>query len=126
MLGMTPLPAAQAAQKHTVIAPRYKVRIDRHIQVPMRDGTKLSADLIRPDADGRFPAIIEYIPYRKDDLTQAGYDTHYYFAERGLVGVRLDVRGTGSSEGVNTDEYMPVEQKDGYTTWGTTAAAWSP
>jgi putative CocE/NonD family hydrolase len=75
---------------------------------------KLSADLIRPDAEGRFPALIEYIPYRKDDLTQGGYDGHYYLAERGFVGVRLDVRGTGSSEGVNTDEYMPVEQLDGY------------
>jgi putative CocE/NonD family hydrolase len=104
----------QAADKHTAIAPKYKVRVERHVQVPMRDGIKLSADLIRPDADGRFPAIIEYIPYRKDDLTQGGYDAHYYFAERGFIGVRLDVRGTGSSEGINTDEYMPVEQKDGF------------
>src|SRR5262245_22510856 len=97
-----------------LIGPHYKVRIERNVLIPTRDGTRLAADLIRPDADGRFPAIIEYIPYRKDDLTQGGYDAHYYFAERGFVGVRLDVRGTGSSEGVNTDEYMPIEQRDGY------------
>src|SRR5262245_46046735 len=104
-----------AAAAETVgMKPRYKVRLERNVQMPTRDGTKLSADLIRPDADGRFPAIIEYIPYRKDDLTQGGYDAHYYFAERGFIGVRLDVRGTGSSEGVNTDEYMPVEQKDAF------------
>ncbi len=79
----------------------------------MRDGANLSADLIRPDA-GRFPAIIEYHPYRKDDNSRTSLGWHYYFAERGFVGVRLDVRGTGGSDGINTDEYMPQEQQDGY------------
>ncbi len=102
-----------AAAEPPAIAPRYKVRVDRHVRIPMRDGTKLSADLIRPDRDGRFPAVIEYIPYRKDDFTLGINDAHHYLAERGFVGVRLDVRGTGSSEGVNTDEYMAVEQQDG-------------
>ena len=97
-----------------VLEPKYEVRVDHHVTIPMRDGVRLSADLIRPARDGRFPVIIEYIPYRKDDLTRGGYDAHHYFAERGFVGVRLDVRGTGSSEGVNTDEYMPVEQRDGF------------
>jgi uncharacterized protein len=106
----TPVRAAEPV----VIHPKHKVRIERNVLIPVRDGKKLSADLIRPDADGRYPVIIEYIPYRKDDLTQGGYDAHYYFAERGFVGVRLDVRGTGGSEGVNTDEYMPVEQQDGF------------
>src|SRR5262245_61842426 len=113
LLVLLPAPAP-AAEKPTAIAPKYKVRVERHVQIPTRDGTRLSADLIRPDRDGRFPAIIEYIPYRKDDLTQGGYDAHHYFAERGFVGVRLDVRGTGTSEGVNTDEYMPIEQTDGF------------
>src|SRR5262245_63535004 len=97
-----------------VLEPKYEVRVDHHVTIPMRDGVKLSADLIRPVRDGRFPVIIEYIPYRKDDLTRGGYDAHHYFAERGFIGVRLDVRGTGSSEGINTDEYMPVEQRDGF------------
>jgi hypothetical protein len=106
-------PLPQAAPP-VATQPRYPVRVERNVQIPTRDGTKLSADLIRPDHDGRFPVIIEYIPYRKDDLTQGGYDAHYYFAERGFIGVRLDVRGTGGSDGVNTDEYMPVEQQDGF------------
>jgi predicted acyl esterase len=42
-----------------VMKPAYRVRVERNIQIPTRDGTKLSADLIRPDADGKFPAIIE-------------------------------------------------------------------
>jgi putative CocE/NonD family hydrolase len=105
-----PLPAAPPV----VMEPKYKVRVERNLRIPVHDGTHLSADLIRPDANGKFPAIIEYMPYRKDDLSQALNDVHYYWAERGFVGVRLDVRGTGSSEGVNTDEYMPEEQQDGY------------
>ena len=35
-------------------------------------------------------------------------------AERGFIGVRLDVRGTGGSDGTNTDEYVRQEQEDGY------------
>jgi putative CocE/NonD family hydrolase len=104
---------AAAGPRPVVMPPRYKVRVERNVAVPVRDGTKLMADLTRPDQDGRFPAIIEYLPYRKDDLRQ-GDDTHHYFAERGFVAVRLDARGTGGSEGVNTDEYMPVEQQDGF------------
>jgi len=97
-----------------VLKPTYKVRIERAVMIPMRDGKHLSADLIRPDAEGRFPAIVMYHPYRKDDVGRGGGGEHYYFAERGFVAVRLDARGTGSSEGTNTDEYMPQEQEDGY------------
>lgn len=95
-------------------AASYKVKVERSIRIPARDGTHLSADLIRPDAEGRFPVLIEYHPYRKDDGSRGGHGIHAYLAERGFVSVRLDVRGTGGSEGVNTDEYMPVEQTDGY------------
>lgn len=93
---------------------KYKVRIERNVLIPMRDGTRLAADLIRPAAEGKFPILLEYIPYRKDDVSRGGYGSHHYLAERGFVGVRLDVRGTGASEGVNTDEYMPIEQTDGF------------
>src|SRR5262245_62072445 len=104
----------ESAGKPIILPPKYKVRVEKFVQVPVRDGVKLAATLIRPDAEGKFPAIVEYIPYRKDDVTYGINDAHHYFAERGFVGVRLDVRGTGSSEGVNTDEYMPVEQTDGF------------
>jgi putative CocE/NonD family hydrolase len=94
--------------------PLLPTRLERNVRIPMRDGVRLAADLFRPDAPGRFPALVEYIPYRKDDMTVARHGPHLYFAERGYVGVRLDVRGTGASEGVNTDEYPLVEQQDGY------------
>jgi putative CocE/NonD family hydrolase len=101
------------ASPAAVLQPKYRVRIERNILIPMRDGKRLAADLIRPAAEGRFPVLIEYHPYRKDDAS-GGHNIHAYMAERGFIGVRLDVRGTGGSEGVNNDEYMPQEQEDGY------------
>ena len=91
----------------------------------MRDGVRLSAAIHWPAgaqpagsrsqrAGEKFPALIEYHPYRKDDRSAPRAFDHDYFASHGFVSVRLDVRGSGSSEGVNTDEYMPVETRDGY------------
>jgi len=108
----TPEMPMEAAQP-VVLKAGYKVRIVRAVMIPMRDGKRLSADFIRPDADGRFPAIVMYHPYRKDDVGRGGLGEHYYFAERGFISIRLDARGTGSSEGTNTDEYLPQEQQDG-------------
>lgn len=94
----------------------YAVRLERDVRIPMRDGKTLSADLTRPDVANahRFPILVEYHPYRKDDVSWSGRDSHWYLAERGFICVRLDVRGTGGSDGVNTDEYVPQEQEDGY------------
>jgi putative CocE/NonD family hydrolase len=98
-----------------MIKPQYKVKTIKNIHIPMRDGTLLAADLFLPDSEGRFPAALEYYPYRKDDLigsiVQPG---HHYLAQRGIVGILLDIRGTGASEGYTTDEYLPIEQQDGY------------
>jgi len=91
---------------------KHKVKIVKNVMIPMRDGIHLAADLIMPDTEGRFPALIEYCPYRKDDLTLVENDIHYFFAERGYVDVRLDVRGTGSSEGYSTGEYSSDEIED--------------
>jgi uncharacterized protein len=83
-----------------------------HLFLPMRDGVRLHATLYRPDGDGPWPALLEALPYRKDDLT--GRDRYEYmrFAEHGYAVLRLDVRGTGSSEGPATDEYPEVELDD--------------
>src|SRR5262245_53770684 len=98
----------------TTMNANYKVRIDPNVRIPTRDGIHLGAQLIRPDADGKFPVLVEYNPYRKDDVTRARLGIFHYLAERGFIGVQLDVRGTGASEGINTDEYLPVEQTDGF------------
>src|SRR4051812_22057239 len=88
LAGTTDSPALPTDKPRMTNA-KYKVKTVRNVVIPTRDGTKLAADLIRPDADGKFPAIIEYIPYRKDDITLSINDAHHYFAERGFVGVRL-------------------------------------
>jgi hypothetical protein len=86
--------------------------------IPMKDGVRLAATLYMPDGakvDEKFPALLEYLPYRKDDGTAAGnYPKHAYFARRGYVSVRVDIRGFGASEGVPPErEYSEQEQVDG-------------
>jgi putative CocE/NonD family hydrolase len=80
----------------------------------MPDGTRLAARLWLPaDVDGPVPAVLEYIPYRKRDLMRARDETvHAWFAGNGYAAVRVDVRGTGDSDGLLTDEYTAVEQED--------------
>ncbi len=94
----------------------HKVAEIEHTWIPMRDGTRLAARVWMPqDAeDDPVPAILEYIPYRKRDGTRKR-DTqmHPYFAGHGYASVRVDLRGSGDSEGVLTDEYLPQELDDG-------------
>jgi uncharacterized protein len=93
------------------------VVLDRDLRIPVRDGITLSADVYRPASGGSVPAIIEQVPYRKDDVA-AVRDRLLgrALAERGLALVRVDVRGTGRSEGVALDEYTEAEQEDGVET----------
>ena len=86
--------------------------------ISMPDGVRLAATLYMPDGakvGEKFPALLEYLPYRKDDGTAAGdYPKHAYFARRGYVSVRVDIRGFGASDGVPPErEYSEQEQRDG-------------
>jgi predicted acyl esterase len=93
--------------------PQYGVRYERSVRIPMPDGITLAADFFFPDAPGQFPVVFDYYPYRKSDSDWRAFTLHRYFAERGFVAARLDVRGTGDSEGTALDEYCPQEQVDG-------------
>ena len=95
------------------LSPEYGVRHVRNVRVPMPDGVTLAADLFLPGAPGRWPVVLEYLPYRKNDVTWHGWYGHRYLAARGFAAVRLDVRGTGDSAGTALDEYCPQEQVDG-------------
>ena len=71
--------------------------------IPMSDGMRLGARIWMPDRDESelLPAVLEYIPYRKDDFTAIRDSTTIaWFAEQGYVSVRVDMRGSGSSDGV--------------------------
>ncbi|MGJ7456714.1 CocE/NonD family hydrolase [Halomonas sp. RA08-2] len=84
--------------------------------IPLADGTHLAARIWRPVDAVRHPvpAILEYLPYRKRDLTaERDVQMHPYWAGHGYAGVRVDIRGTGESDGVLTDEYLPSELEDG-------------
>ncbi len=87
-----------------------------NVMIPMSDGTRLAAQIWLPaDAEQHpVPAILEYIPYRKRDhkLTR-DTQNHGYFARHGYAGVRVDLRGSGDSEGVLRDEYLQQELDDG-------------
>jgi putative CocE/NonD family hydrolase len=91
------------------------VRVAKNVLVPMRDGVRLAADLYLPDPDPGepLPVVMEYIPYRKDEVAP-GTRFYEYLPRHGYVVARVDVRGTGGSEGVATDEYVLEEQLDGY------------
>src|SRR6476620_8956992 len=73
--------------KTVVMKATYTVRNERAVMIPVRDGKRLSADLFFPEGEGKFPALVMYHPYRKDDIGRGGAADHYYFAERGFVGV---------------------------------------
>ncbi len=87
----------------------------------MADGVKLAADLYMPGPGGcsntdreRLPVLLEYIPYRKTEARSERYGLYTYFVERGFIVARVDIRGTGNSEGrVVPHEYSDVELDDG-------------
>ena len=92
-----------------------RVREIENTWIPLSDGVKLAARIWLPeDADAEpVPAILEYLPYRKRDGTvERDHMTHPYFAGHGYAGVRVDMRGTGDSEGVCLGEYLQQEQDD--------------
>ncbi|MFN8222373.1 MAG: CocE/NonD family hydrolase [Gaiellales bacterium] len=80
--------------------------------ITMSDRTRLAARLWLPEARPT-GVILEALPYRMDDLTSS-YAGEYERLrdEGGLAVCRLDLRGTGSSEGTALDEYHPSEQRD--------------
>jgi len=84
----------------------------RHVWITMGDDTRLAARLFLP-ADRPAPVIVDALPYRMDDLT-ASYAGEYerLCEEGGFAVCRLDLRGTGSSEGIAVDEYHAQEQAD--------------
>ena len=91
------------------------VRVIENLWVPLPDGTRLAAKVWLPeDAEiNPAPAILEYIPYRKRDRYAAQDLLHHpWFAAHGYACVRLDLRGSGDSDGLWRDEYLVQEQDD--------------
>jgi putative CocE/NonD family hydrolase len=93
----------------------HHITVEEHVWIPMSDGVRLAAKIWRPVAadEEPVPGILEYIPYRKRDLTAERDSLHHpYLAGNGYACVRVDLRGTGESEGVLVDEYLEQEHLD--------------
>jgi putative CocE/NonD family hydrolase len=83
--------------------------------IPMPDGVRLAAKLWLPDvaATQRVPAIIEVIPYRKRDIySPRDAMNHRYFSGHGYACLRVDIRGSGDSDGHQGVFAMRQEQDD--------------
>ena len=94
-------------------AENYPVKVERGVSVKMRDGVILRGDIFRPDAEGKFPVLLQRTPYRRATW---GYDVDFAqrAAARGYVVFLQDVRGRYTSDG----EWYPFlhESQDGYDT----------
>jgi predicted acyl esterase len=115
--------------RELISKPEYGIKEERGIMVATRDGTKLSINIFRPDAPGKFPALLALSPYGKEEQElllppqplykspiwdgniEAGDTTE--LVPRGYVHIIGDVRGTGASEGEYYGTYTSLEGRDG-------------
>ena len=94
--------------------PRYEVRVEKSVFMPMRDGIHLSTDLYFPQSEAeKYPIILMRTPYSKNG---AGYVAEaMFFARRGFAVAVQDFRGKFESEGVYT--FNLGHREDGYDTF---------
>jgi putative CocE/NonD family hydrolase len=107
--------AATVAKQNVYLGAEHRLIVIEHTSIPLKDGTRLAARIWLPDdaEQNPVPAILEYLPYRKRDGTyERDALTHPWLAGHGYAGVRVDIRGSGESEGLLSDEYAQQEQDD--------------
>ena len=107
--------------------PRHDLVVEKDLDIALRDGARLKADVFRPAGTGRFPVIVNLGAYQKDklwvppaDLEEApnpymNWETvnPLWWVPRGYACVRVDGRGSGKSPG-RTDPWSPSEACDFY------------
>jgi predicted acyl esterase len=108
-------------KRETGSQPIHEVRTEYDVYVKMRDGTRVCIDLYRPDAEGKFPALLGMSAYGKRvqvrlwDKTIVGEaGDPDYIVPRGYAHIVADVRGSGKSEGEFLSVHSKKEQEDGY------------
>ena len=102
------------ATAYKVSQPRdLKLIVEKDVQIPLRDGTVLCADVFRPDTPDKVPAIMNISVYQKDKLWGPPADLEekanpymnwetvnpLWWCPRSYACVRVDSRGTGKSPG---------------------------
>ena len=108
--------AAGNSQSNPPTSASAGIRIEK-TWIPMPDGVRLAVTLYSQEnakPGEKFPVILEYIPYRKDDYQELwDFELHSFYVRRGYISARVDIRGTGTSEGAPPDrEYSKQEQDD--------------
>jgi uncharacterized protein len=100
-------------QSKNTSSPLYEVQVERQVPIPMADGTILRADVYRPSAVGQYPVLVERVAYELEGRCRYAGE---YYASRGYVVVRQNVRGRFASDG----EFVPFRDdgwsghRDGY------------
>ena len=86
------------AQPGQASQPQYEIIVDYHVPILMRDGVILYCDVFRPNADGKFPVILEGTPYNKTNSSDLNnLKTAEYFVPRGYVFITRDVLASRAS-----------------------------
>lgn len=81
--------------------------------IALEDGTRIACTLWRPVTDAKVPVMVEMVPYRRRDGTVfRDMELHPYIAGHGIACCRADLRGSGDSDGLLQDDYLPQEQED--------------
>ena len=107
--------------------PKYDLVIEKDVEIPVRDGARLKADIFRPRSGARFPAIMNIGGYRKDKLWVPPRDLEekanpymnweavnpLWWIPRGYCAIRVDTRGSGKSPGL-FDPWSRQEALDFY------------
>src|ERR1700722_7185226 len=116
-------PAAHAAgtagadKKQWALPKPRPFRIVENEWSPLKDGTRLGARVWIPEAEQpgeRAPVVLECLPYRKRDVARKnGNATGEKLAKHGIAYARVDIRGSGDSDGLLRGEYTRQEQLDG-------------
>lgn len=90
----------------------YAVEMRLGVQIPMRDGVQLSADIYLPKAHGPFPTVLVRTPYSNN--SDSAIMRARALANNGYVCVLQDTRGRWDSGG----DYYPLRDEgvDGYDT----------
>src|SRR5512144_730656 len=100
-----------ASTRHRTSRPRHDLVIEKDVEIPLRDGARLAADVYRPKAGGRFPVIVNLSSYMKDKLWVPPPDLEekpnpymnwetpnpLWWCPRGYALLRVDTRGAGKS-----------------------------
>ncbi|CAF1082531.1 unnamed protein product [Rotaria sordida] len=108
---------------HRIIRTEFPYKVEKltQVSIPVDHDIKLAATIWMPQNNNiqsvdeeKFATILEYIPYRKSDWTSRRDEIRLkYFSGFGYVSIRVDIRGTGNSQGIFDDEYSEQELSDG-------------